>query len=235
MIHASTSKRASERMDWTLLPVTLIARSWEWMNRMDGEENRISYPSSSIMASADSSPSWRRTWRRLRSQTPASLSLSLCLTHSTSFSCARSSFPPDPKVFGFLMSLASHANHMHVVSPMQTLILIFYVNVFDMFATSIGIRLRSFANSNLSMCNLRMSVESLVWETWIPSWIHMKYERGCSKSSCNSVHVIRRKFVHDIYPLWLVTRKCTTKIILVVNWRFLVAVFGQRVTTTFGC
>ena len=121
------------------------------------------------------------------------LSLPLPLSHSsTSFSCARSSFPPDPKVFGFLMSLASHANHMRVVSPkvlccgtklMQTLILIFYVNVFDMFATSIGIRLLSFADSNLSMRNLRMSVESLVWETWIPSWIHMKYERGCSKSS----------------------------------------------------
>lgn len=161
-----------------------------------------SNPSSSTMASADSSPSWRRTWRRLRKLRILSLSLSLHLSH------VLSGVPPDRNFFGFLMSLALHANHMLVVSPrvlfrgpkanVDLNFMFIFVMTCSLYYPSEYISDHSQLNSNPIMGTWSSNVDGDV-DIWKAMVKVQPRPRSCHLSmTC-------------IRPMWLMTRKSVKK------------------------
>ena len=182
-------ERASGRMDWILLPVTLIVRSWDRIHHHPPWHPLTRLPRDGELGGGFGNSGF-------------SLSLSQHLSH------VLSGVPPDRNFFGFLMSLALHANHMLVVSPrvlfrgpkanVDLNFMFIFVMTCSLYYPSEYISDHSQLNSNPIMGTWSSNVDGDV-DIWKAMVKVQPRPRSCHLSmTC-------------IRPMWLMTRKSVKK------------------------
>ena len=141
------------------------------------------------------------------------------------------------KVFSFLMPLPPpHSNHMCVVS-LRVLFCGTNANV------DLHFLLRFW-----HVCYIHKNTTPIIHKLQL--WVTYECQRRRQYENLGSCHesiwnikgddqgptvTWSMSFVHDIHPMCFMIKKMHKHTILVVNWRFRVAVFGQWATKTSGC